>query len=77
MNGEVDGITRYVRNGGNDTDKGHDGSSEYISKAYASVTKAIDGYFYSSTKPLVVDVGLGTYQDNKINAGSRGVRIIG
>ncbi|KAA6381461.1 MAG: hypothetical protein EZS28_023012, partial [Streblomastix strix] len=74
MVNDTQGITKYVYHGGSDT---HDGSSEDMQKAYATVTKAISGHYYGSAQPLVVNVGPGTFSDNKLNAGARGIKIIG
>jgi hypothetical protein len=77
MNGDIDSLPMYVRTGGSDTAAGHDGLSDDITKAYATISKAISGSFYGTSKPLIVSVGAGTFSDNKINVGARGLKIIG
>jgi hypothetical protein len=61
-------------NGGSDDNKGDKAD---LNSAYATVTKAIKDSFYGSLLPLIVDVGTGIYSDNKLNAGARGLKIIG
>ncbi|KAA6374931.1 MAG: hypothetical protein EZS28_029544, partial [Streblomastix strix] len=74
--GEVDEKTKYVRNGGNDG-SGHTGENEAITDAYATVTKAISESFSGSSKPLLINIGQGTFSDHQLNAGARGIKIVG
>ncbi|KAA6379794.1 MAG: hypothetical protein EZS28_024679, partial [Streblomastix strix] len=66
----------YVMNGGNDS-ASHDGKTEQIEQAFASVTKAISASFSGANKPLVVNVGTGTFNDHQLNVGARGIQIVG
>ncbi|KAA6401816.1 MAG: hypothetical protein EZS28_002652, partial [Streblomastix strix] len=67
-------ITKYVRSGGNDDNSG-DYSS--INSAYETVSRSFKDQFYGSDNPVIVDIGIGTFNDDKLNVGSRGIKIIG